>query len=176
MVHRLRYRLWQFWQIVQARPLPHTAHQHIATLLTPAEQTLFARFSPADQAHSYRVMRLLEQHGHTDPALLAAALLHDVGKTQVHLTWWDRVIVVIGVLAGRTIYTRWGEGAVQGWHKGVVVRVHHPDWGAQMAAAAGSHALTVALIRRHQEKLPPNAAATRENELLRLLQWADDQN
>lgn len=176
MVQRIYYRLWQFWQIVRARPLSPSAHSHIATLLNPVEQTLFARFSPADQAHSYRVMRLLEQHGHNEPPLLAAALLHDIGKTQVHLSWWDRVIVVIGVLAGRTIYTRWGEGEAHGWRKGVVVRVHHPHWGAQMAEAAGSHPLTVTLIRRHQEKLSPDAAATHENNLLRLLQWADDQN
>lgn len=173
---RIRYRLWQLGQNLTARPLSPHACAAIATLLSPAEQNLFYRFSHSDQRHSYRVLRLLQEQGHHDSALLAAALLHDIGKTQVTLHWWERVFIVVGVLAGSERYHRWGQGEPEGWRKSLVVRIHHPAWGADMAEAIGSDPLTVTLIRRHQEKLPPDAAATPENDLLRLLQWADDQS
>lgn len=173
---RIKYRLWQLWQNVTARPLSDAARQHIATVLSPVEQQLFYQFSRSDQGHSYRVMQLLQAQGHQEPSLLAAALLHDIGKTRVSLYWWDRMFIVLAVLAGSERYQRWGQGEPRGWRKGIVVRIHHPDWGAEMTQAIGSEPLTVALIRRHQEKLPSDAAATLENHLLRLLQWADDQN
>ena len=46
---------------------------------------------------------------------------------------------------------------------------------AEMAEAAGSSALVVSLIRRHQDDLP-ETALSEEDELLHILQWADDQN
>jgi len=159
-----------------ARPLVITVQQDIATILSPAEQTLFYQFSLSDQNHSYRVMQLVRTCRNDTKPLLAAALLHDIGKIRMRLHWWDRVFIVLAVVLGKRVYVRWGQGEPFGWRKGIVVRLNHPAWGAEMAEAIGSDPLTVALIRRHQDKLPGNAAATLENELLRLLQWADDQN
>ena len=42
--------------------------------------------SVSDQRHSLNVMRTLRRQGHTEPDLLAAALLHDVGKSAAWLT------------------------------------------------------------------------------------------
>jgi hypothetical protein len=50
----------------------------------------------------------------------------------------------------------------------------HPDWGADLCAAAGAPPLTVDLIRRHQTPLPNPAAP--EDDLLATLQAADDDN
>jgi hypothetical protein len=44
-----------------------------------------------------------------------------------------------------------------------------------MAQAAGSDALTVSLIRRHQDPLPPQDQSP-EDQLLRRLQWVDDRH
>lgn len=176
MWSRASYRLWQLGQMVIARPLSVLCQQDVATILSPPEQALFYQFSPSDQNHSYRVMQLVRTRRNDSKPLLAAALLHDIGKTQVRLHWWDRVFIVLGVVLGKRVYTRWGQGRPYGWRKGIVVRLNHPTWGAEMTEMIGSDPLTVALIRRHQDLLPENAAATLENELLRLLQWADDQN
>jgi hypothetical protein len=53
----------------------------VAILTTPAQRQLFARMSPNDQHHAVAVVRTLRQAGYNQPALLQAALLHDVAKS-----------------------------------------------------------------------------------------------
>lgn len=169
------YRIRQFWQVAFAPPLDQTAVAAIAAILTPAELDLFQRFDNSDRQHSYRVLRLLQTAGHDRPELLAAALLHDVGKTRVRLTVWERSLIVVGQKLWPKQTAVWGQGEAAGWKRPFVVRAQHPAWGAEMAAAAGSQPLTVELIRRHQESLPETAVSATDD-LLRLLQWADDQS
>lgn len=168
------YRLRQFWQLVTARPLSPAAWQEIEGVLTPAEVALFRRYTPADQRHAYRVLRVLRAAGQDHPDLLAAALLHDVGKTRYRPRAWERVLGTVAerLFPGRI--ERWGAGEPRGWRRPFVIRAQHAAWGAEMAAAAGSSPLTVTLIRRHQDK----AVAADKGEtavLLRQLQAADDQ-
>jgi predicted HD phosphohydrolase len=81
------YRVWQFWKLVTARPLDRKADAEIRTVLSPEQQRLFGRFSASEQQHSYRVYETLKQAGQENPDLLAAALLHDVGKTRFPRPW-----------------------------------------------------------------------------------------
>ena len=105
-----------------------------------------------------------------DSALQTAALLHDVGKAQSPLSVWDRSFIVVmkRLLPEKTAV--WGEGEAMGWKRPFVVRENHPAWGAKMATTANSNPAAIDLIARHQS--PPAA----NDEQLRLLQWADDQN
>ncbi len=172
---RWRYRLWQMWlnfTVKAALPLP--ARQEIAAVLSPAEMRLFDRFSPRDQQHSYLVYQTLLLAGHTARPLLAAALLHDVGKTRTPLTPWDRMLPVVVEQIAPRLAQRWGAGEPRGWRRSFVVRQQHAAWGAELAQAAGSDALTVALIGRHQDQLLPHQN-TPQDQLLRVLQWADEQ-
>lgn len=105
----VRYRLWQFWQIVTAVPLEPAARTEIATLLTASELALFDRFALNDQWHSYRVMKMLQQAGHTQPALLIAALLHDVGKTKLALSIWERSLIVLASILLPRQTAVWGK-------------------------------------------------------------------
>ena len=91
----VRYRLWQFWQIVTAVPLEPAARAEVAAILSAQELDLFDRFSLNDQWHSYRVMKMLRDAGQNQPALLVAALLHDVGKTKLSLSIWQRSLIVL---------------------------------------------------------------------------------
>ena len=181
----LRYRISQFAQAVRARQLPPTAWQEIESILAPTEVALFRRHAPADRQHAYRVMRTLHDAGYRHRALLAAALLHDVGKARFRLRLWERIA---GALAERCCPGRlkvWGhlpEGngepvfpaGVARWRRPFIIRAQHPRWGAAMVDAAGSPPLVVTLVRHHQQKerLPDPVA----NRLLRRLQWADDRN
>ena len=166
----LRYRLRQLKNNLTAGPLSDAAQREVAAVLSPAERALFDRLSFADQWHSVRVLGDLRGAGYNDPDLLAAALLHDVGKTRYRLTAWDRTVIVVGAALWPGRAARWGAGPVDSWRRPFVVRAQHPAWGADMAAASGAAAAVVDLIRRHAEQPAGGDAA------LRALQWADDQN
>jgi hypothetical protein len=183
---RLRYRVWQLWQNVRAEPLPDDRVAEVTAVLSAAEAALFFQFSTADQWHSVRVLQTLRAAGYAEPALCKAALLHDVGKTRLPLSLWDRVWIV---LAGRWLAGRvppLDDGVeVARWQRPFVVKAYHAAWGADMAAQAGSDGQTVALIRHHQDSAPFKAAPFKatsvgvgeaEESWLAALQWADDQN
>ena len=171
----LRYRLWQFWQIVTAVPLEPTAREEVAAILSTSEMRLFEQLSLNDQWHSYRVMKMLQGAGHKQPSLLVAALLHDVGKTRLPLTIWERSLIVLAskLLPRQTAV--WGQNEAVGWKRPFVVKAQHPVWSAELAAEAGSQPLAITLMRRHQDTISHEDSGE-EAELLRLLQWADDQN
>jgi hypothetical protein len=171
----VRYRLWQFWQIVTAVPLEPSAREEVAAILTASELSLFERFSQPDQWHSYRVMKMLQTAGHTQQPLLVAALLHDVGKTKLPLSIWQRSLIVLASIFLPRQTAVWGREAAAGWKRPFAVKVQHPIWSAEMAAAAGCQPQAIALMRRHQDTIPLDDTS-QEAELLRLLQWADDQN
>ena len=171
----LSYLVTQFWWNITAEPLPQPLRQEIDNSLSSAERELYSRFQESDQWHAYRVYSLLKEAGQSHSDLLAAALLHDVGKTKVNLSVWDRTftVTVDRLMPEKAI--SWGQGDLNSWKRPFVVRSRHAQWGAEMAQAAGSTALTIELIRRHQDHLPQNSQST-EDEMLRLLQWADDLN
>jgi hypothetical protein len=169
------YRLGQFWRVWRTRPLPDEAYERITAVLTPEETALFGQFSLSDQQHSYQVLRTLQANGQTHPDLLASALLHDVGKTRAPLSIWQRSLIVLAqtFVPGKTAV--WGQGDVAGWQRPFVAKAQHPAWGAEMVRAVNGRPLTIELIRRHQDLLP-ETAVTETDQLLRHLQWADDQN
>ena len=181
---RFLYRTRQFWQALGA-PLPAEDLALARRLLSPAQLALFCRLQPAEQAHSLRVARDLLAQGEEHPDLLAAALLHDVGKSRFPLNLGERVLIVLVKAICPRCLLRWGApdpaekspGASGqfGWRRPFVVAVAHPEWGAQLAGEAGASPLAVALIRRHQDALPA-ADRTLEDRLLRSLQAVDDQN
>ena len=169
------YRLKQFWQATTAGPLPDALLAEVCSVLEPTQLALFRQFGHGDQWHSVRVYRLLQEEGQSDPDLLTAALLHDVGKVRVSLTPWERTLVVITEKLWPSRAEAWGSGEPRGWKRPFVVRSQHPAWGAEMAAEAGASAMTVALIRHHQDPALVHGSP-QLRALLDHLQWADDQS
>ena len=149
---RLTYRARQFQsalfssrkQVETEALLPH---------LTPSQMVLFRRMQPSEQAHAYQVLERLKSAGQTDPDLLTAALLHDVGKILFPLSLPDRVVIVLGKRFFRRKARRWSEGTPSGFRRPFVVAAQHPDWGADLAEQAGASSQTVDLIRRHQDSV-----------------------
>jgi hypothetical protein len=174
---RLLYRTRQFWQAL--RPAPAHEDLKIARAsLAPAQWTLFCRLQPGEQAHGLRVLRALLDQGETAPDLLVAALLHDAGKLRAPLALWERVLIVLGSAFFPARAARWGQGRPRGWRRAFVVAAQHPAWGAELAAQAGASPRAVALIRRHQERIPAAEppAGSLEASLLRKLQAVDDES
>lgn len=164
------YRVKQYWWLWTARELSAEQLATIEQALSPAEWQLFQQFSKSDKQHSYRVFDLLHQAGHTNPDLLTAALLHDIGKTRLRITWIDRVISTLGSLLVSKRAQQWGlVPPPYGWRKPFVIKAKHPAWGAEMAQQINSRPTAIALIAHHQDK------NSHDDRLLELLQWADDQ-
>lgn len=172
---RIGYRTRQLWRTLTAKTLAPAERAEIRAVLSPEEYQLFLRYEMTDQQHCYRVMRTLRDAHFVDPELLIAALLHDVGKTEVSLTSIDRIVGSIAERSWRGSLSRWGNDPPEGWRRPFSVRVQHADWGATLAERAGSSTRVVCLIRRHQDKNFDDLPAE-DAELLRLLQWADEQN
>jgi hypothetical protein len=168
------YRVRQFASALLAHVSPEDLRE-ADEVLPPDAQKLFRRMSVSDQRHSLDVIHTLCGQGHTEPELLAAALLHDVGKSAARLYPWHRAIIVLtqrfapGVLAWLT------RGEPRGWRRPFVVHRQHTEIGAEWAAQAGCSPPTVSLIRRHQESLR-RAPQDEEERLLVALQRADGVN
>lgn len=146
-------------------------------LLPPPAQALFRRMGAPDQQHALNVMRALRRDGSAEPDLLAAALLHDVAKSAAQIRPWHRAIVVLSKRFAPRALEWLTAGEPRGWRRPFVVHARHAAMGAEWAAQAGCSALTVSLIRRHQEPLrrePLRCAPSGEEEqLLVALQRAD---
>jgi hypothetical protein len=150
MISRLTYRSRQFWNALIS-PNKRVRNEVLMDTLSPAQLMLFRRMQPSEQIHAYNVFKRLAAEGHTDPDLLRAGLLHDVGKILYPLSIFERVMIVIGKRFFRKAAKEWAEGPLSGLRRAFVVAERHPDWGADLAKQAGAPDPTVELIRRHQE-------------------------
>ena len=94
----IAYRLRQVHQQLGfVAPLTKEDYKEVARVLpSPAAFSLFRAMSPADQQHALRVCRGLQARGCTNEDMLAAALLHDVGKAQGRVPFWTRPAIVLG--------------------------------------------------------------------------------
>jgi hypothetical protein len=122
--------------------------------LLPGELELWRRMSRADRRHAAGVGRRVERAlgAEATPPVLAAALLHDVGKVAAGLGTYGRVVATVaGMAAGRDTAEAWSKAT--GVTRRVGLYLRHPELGAEMLAVAGSDPLTVTWAREHH--LPP---------------------
>jgi putative nucleotidyltransferase with HDIG domain len=167
---RAGYRASQFVHALLANPAAEDSAL-AAAYLPPGLRPLFNGMRRAERAHSMAVLRSLLRQGHTDPDLLAAALLHDVGKTRAPLRLFDRVLVVLSQHLMPASARAWSIGEPTGWRRPWVVAARHADWGAEILAQAGGSPRLAAIIRRHHETSLPDT--TEIDPLLAALQAAD---
>ena len=139
--------------------------------LPPNARSLFRRMPCDGQAHALRVLRGLKQRGETNPSMLAAALLHDVGKTAARIGPVTRSIYVLMQNFAPRQLERLTQGSAKGWRAPIIAQHQHPRVGASWASDAGCDALTVSLIARHQDHV-----AGEEDHLLKILQEVDNRN
>jgi putative nucleotidyltransferase with HDIG domain len=173
MTTKIRYRVGQFFQALTARVSDEEVRR-ATRALTPKAQALFCRQAAQDQRHALAVYHALRQAGYDDPHLLAAALLHDVGKAATRLSAVHRSIIVLLGRFSPALLARLSKGESARWNRPFVIHARHAEMGARWAEEAGCSPLTVALIRRHEEG--PADGATEEDRLLAVLQAADDAN
>lgn len=158
----IAYRLGQVrQQLGPVAPLSTTERAEVARWLPGQALALFATMSLADQRHSLRVCRALQEQGCTEPDMLAAALLHDVGKAQGRVPFWTRPAIVLGkrlahgLLSRLTVYPV--DAHAHGWRRALSYAWHHAEVGADLAAAAGLSERAVLYIRTHHQPHGPAA-------------------
>lgn len=163
-IARAAYRVRQFVGSLRPR-VSAEERAEFASLLSAAEQRLFESMTLRDQRHGLDVYCTLRRQGQQDPVLLTAALLHDVGKGRISL--WHRVAYVLLRAAAPVLLDRLAAEEGAGWRQALWRCLHHPERGAEMAAAAGSTPEVVRLIRLQE-------SADSGDSRLRLLRAADE--
>jgi hypothetical protein len=134
-------------------------------LLLPGEHALWRRLSGPDRRHAVGVARRVERSlGHeASRPILAAALLHDVGKLESGLRTYGRVVATLSAkVAGPEMAHTWRKQ--RGFPRRVGLYLLHADIGADLLALAGSDPLTVAWAREHhlpedRWTVPPDVGA-----------------
>jgi len=162
------YRIRQFCRALHARVTPDEK-ELLVTRLTPAQLALFYRLPEFDQRHSLDVYHALVAQGHNDPALLTAALLHDVAKGQSRIRLWHRVATVLiqAIPKGKD------QLAGIGYWPSFCDQLQHAQQSAALAEAVGCDPITVMLIREHHT---PTSSESTFGRLLLALQRADGQH
>ncbi len=124
----------------------------VESVLLARELELWQRTSGPDRRHSVAVARRVERSlgAEATRPVLAAALLHDVGKIDAHLRTYGRVVATLaGKAVGRdsAIVTQWT--TTKGFTRRVGLYLRHPALGGDLLALAGSDPLTVQWTREH---------------------------
>jgi hypothetical protein len=148
------------------------AEAWVAARLLPGELTLWRRMSGADRRHAVGVAERVERalgNEATRP-VLAAALLHDVGKVESGLGTYGRVVATLSAkAAGRDMASTWRKQ--RGYARKVGLYLQHDQIGADLLELAGSDPLTVTWAREHHL---PESEWTLAPHLAGALKAADD--
>ena len=140
--------------------------------LIEGEVRLWKRMSPQDRRHAIGVARRVEASLGADAArpVMAAALLHDVGKIDARLGTFLRVVATASAsISGRESAAVWVKSA--GVTRRIGLYLLHPDLGGDHLAMAGSDSFTETWAREHH--LPAEMCSLDER-LTSALREADD--
>jgi hypothetical protein len=143
-------------------------------LLTDGERALWSRMSRSDRRHAAAVAhRVADALGPgATRAVLAAALLHDVGKIEAGLGPYRRVVATLSAMAvghDPEVIAAWTR--TTGFTRRVGLYLQHDRLGGDLLAMAGSDPLVAAWARQHHR---PEADWTVPPEVGRALKAADD--
>lgn len=170
MIAKVRHLVARFFGSLRPRPLTANDVGLVERTLTPAELACWQRLGLADRAESVATARaaMAELGAGADDRWVAAALLHDVGKTATRLGPFRRA-------GATTIAIAVGERRVRRWSNSIGRYVDHDEEGARLLDRAGARreAVEWAAIH-HRSALWPGS--TVPVEICRLLAAADGES
>jgi hypothetical protein len=148
------------------------AEAWVAARLLPGELELWRRMSGPDRRHAVGVAERVERalgNEATRP-VIAAALLHDVGKVESGLRTYGRVVATLSAkVAGPEMALTWRKQ--RGYARKVGLYLQHDQIGGDLLELAGSDPLTVDWTRQHHR---PESEWTLPSHIAVSLKAADD--
>jgi len=162
------YRVHQFIHALY----PHLDSSEITWALEhlpPQARSLFLMQSLSEQRHAVDVAQSLmkEKNSLTLSSfqnLIAAALLHDCGKSKVHNYLWHRVFIVLMQKAPPSISSRL-ERSHTVFATPLMTASQHAIWGCDLAQKAGLNTVICRMIHEHHHP---------KTDLGRILESADN--
>ncbi len=147
----------RFFDVLLAEPLTEGERAAVDGWLSPTTASTFFSQSDADQRHGYHAAAVVLGSGAGDPAVIRAALLHDVGKRHAGLGVIGRTVATLLIRLRLPLTRR--------------VRIYrdHGQIGSVELAALGCESLVVDFARAHHDRRPE----TFEPRTWELLQLAD---
>lgn len=132
----------RFFDYLRSQPLSDHERARVAEWLEPAELALFFSQAHPDQAHGYHAASVVVGSTLSEPTLIRAALLHDIGKRHAGLGVVGRSVASILIRLHLPLTARMAS-----------YRDHGPI-GADELSRAGSPALVVDFARHHHARRP----------------------
>lgn len=134
---------------------PAAGERWARSWLLPGEVRLWTRLSGPDRRHAVGVAREVSRQLGPAPddgarrPIMAAALLHDVGKVDAGMGTWSRVAATaVAVKLGRPRVAGWAAPG-RAWRARAGRYVTHDRRGEELLTAAGSDPFTVAWAAEH---------------------------
>jgi len=164
----------RFFGMVVAVGPKHADDAWARAQLLPGEVSLWDRMKRSDRRHAVGVARRVETALDDDATrpVLAAALLHDVGKVESNFGPYRRAIATVSAVAVKhdpQVIRAWTR--TTGFTRRVGLYLQHPKLGGDLLGMAGSDTLTEQWAREHHR---PEAEWTIPLPVARALKDADD--
>jgi len=133
LIARARHLVTRFVGSLRPRPLGAHDISLVEGILAPAELECWRRLGPADRVESVATARAAQAAlgPDGDNRWVAAALLHDVGKSETGLGPFRRA-------AATTVAIAFGERRVRRWPNAIGRYVDHDEVGSRALAQAGA--------------------------------------
>jgi putative nucleotidyltransferase with HDIG domain len=147
LIAKVRHLVTRFFGSLRPRTLDASETALVERTLTPAELECWRRLGAADRVESVTTARAaIEELGpDADDRWIAAALLHDVGKTATGLGPFRRAAATsIAIVAG--------ERRVRRWPNAIGRYVDHDEEGARLLERAGARREAVEWAAIHHRR------------------------
>jgi hypothetical protein len=145
----------RFFEVLRARPLDDAETTHARTILGPDLWPLFVAQQVPDQRHGFNAGKKLTGKPHD---LVAAAMLHDVGKADSSLGVIGRSVATVLITLRLPMTARMRRYR------------DHGELGAVSLESAGAPPVAVLFARHHQGKRPETITLDDWETLI----WADE--